>query len=229
MQRCATIRRMKVRSLPELKTLRKALAEQAARLAAERAAVEAARREAEERLHQDHLLFERTVGAVQRLPHHGRHLARPHPPLPRPQQRELDEQAVMREALSDLFDAETLLHTDEHLSFRRPGVGPEVARKLRQGNWSLQAQIDLHGLRTDEARETLGHFIREAHKRGLRCLRVVHGKGLGSPGKTPVLKSRVHSWLAQKSEVMAFVQARPAEGGAGALVVLLRPSPHPHH
>jgi DNA-nicking Smr family endonuclease len=135
----------------------------------------------------------------------------------------------MREALSDLFDAETLLHTDEHLSFRRPGVGPEVARKLRQGDWSLQAQIDLHGLRTDEARETLGHFIREAHKRGLRCVRVVHGKGLGSPGKTPVLKSRVHSWLAQKNEVMAFVQARPAEGGAGALVVLLRPSPHPHH
>ncbi len=119
---------MKVRSLSELKTLRQALAEQAARLAAERAAAEAARREAEERLHKDRLLFERTVGMVQRLPHHGRHLARPHPPLPRPQQRELDEQAVMREALSDLFDAETLLHTDEHLSFRRPGVGPEVAR-----------------------------------------------------------------------------------------------------
>ncbi len=219
---------MKVRSLSELKTLRQAIAEQAARLAAERAAAEAARQEAERRQHQDRLLFERAIGAVQRLPHHGRHLGRAHPPLPHPQQRELDERAVMQEALSDEFDAETLLHTDEHLSFRRPGVGPEVVRKLRQGDWSLQAQVDLHGLRTDEARTTLAAFIREAHKRGLRCLRVVHGKGLGSPGKTPVLKGRVHSWLVQKSEVMAFAQARPAEGGAGALVVLLRPSARAH-
>jgi len=219
---------MKVRSLSELKTLRQAIAQQAARLAAERAAAEAARQEAERRQHQDRLLFEHAIGPVQRLPHHGRHLGRPHPPPPRPQQRERDERAVMQEALSDEFDAETLLHTDEHLSFRRPGVGPEVVRKLRQGDWSLQAQIDLHGLRTDEARTALATFIREAHKRGLRCLRVVHGKGLGSPGKTPVLKGRVHSWLAQKNEVMAFAQARPAEGGAGALVVLLRPSHRTH-
>jgi DNA-nicking Smr family endonuclease len=67
-------------------------------------------------------------------------------------------------------------------------------------------------------------FIREAHKHGIRCVRVVHGKGLGSPGKTPVLKSKVHSWLVQKNQVMAFVQAKPAEGGAGALVVLLTSS-----
>ncbi|WP_101050105.1 Smr/MutS family protein, partial [Macromonas nakdongensis] len=183
------------------------------------------RQAAHERAHRDRLLFERAVGAVQHLPHHGRHLPRPDPLRPLPQQRQRDEQAVMQEALSDEFDAETLLHTDEHLSFRRPGVGPEVVRKLRQGDWSLQAQVDLHGLRTDEARSTLAHFIREAHKHGLRCVRVVHGKGLGSPGKTPVLKGKVHSWLVQKNEVMAFVQARPAEGGAGALVVLLRPSP----
>jgi DNA-nicking Smr family endonuclease len=130
----------------------------------------------------------------------------------------------MREALSDAFDAETLLHTDEHLSYRHPGVGPDVVRKLRQGQWRIQAELDLHGSRTDEAREQLGAFVREAARLGLRCVRIIHGKGLGSPGKTPVLKSRVHSWLAQKTEVMAFVQARPAEGGAGALVVLLRPS-----
>jgi len=88
--------------------------------------------------------------------------------------------------------------------------------------------VNLHGLRTDEARSTLAGFIRDAHKHGLRCLRVVHGKGLGSPGKTPVLKGKVHSWLVQKTEVMAFVQARPADGGAGALVVLLRPAPRVH-
>ena len=216
---------MKVQALSNLKALKKAMAARSAQLAAERAARDAERAEAERRQYRDRLLFERAVGAVQRLPHHGRHSARPVPPQPLPQQRQRDEQAVMREALSDGFDAETLLLTDEHLSFRRPGLGLDVVLKLRRGHWSLQAQLDLHGMRTDEARQALATFLREAHRHGLRCVRVVHGKGLGSPGKTPVLKGRVHSWLAQKSEVMAFAQARPAEGGAGALVVLLRPSP----
>jgi DNA-nicking Smr family endonuclease len=98
-----------------------------------------------------------------------------------------------------------------------------VIHKLRKGDWSIQREIDLHGLRTDEARVALSEFIRQAQRQGLRCLRVVHGKGLGSPGKTPVLKSKVHSWLVQKNQVMAFVQAKPAEGGAGALLVLLKP------
>jgi len=79
------------------------------------------------------------------------------------------------------------------------------------------------GLRVDEAREALGEFIRTAHKNGVRCVRVVHGKGLGSPGKSPVLKSRVQRWLVQKHEVLAFVQARPVDGGAGAMLVLLQP------
>jgi DNA-nicking Smr family endonuclease len=133
-----------------------------------------------------------------------------------------DREAVLRDALSDEFDASTLLDTDEMLSFRRPGIGRDVTHKLRKGEWSIQKEIDLHGLRSDEARLALATFIREAHKQGLRCLRVVHGKGLGSPGKTPVLKSKVHSWLVQKNQVLAFVQAKPAEGGAGALVVLLK-------
>ena len=77
--------------------------------------------------------------------------------------------------------------------------------------------------------EALGEFIRHAHKLGLRCVRVVHGKGLGSPGKSPVLKGRVQSWLVQKKEVLAFVQAKPAEGGAGALVVLLTPAGSRHN
>jgi len=95
-----------------------------------------------------------------------------------------------------------------------------VTRKLRRGDWSIQRQIDLHGLRRDDAREALGLFIREAHKHGIRCVRVVHGKGLGSPGKVPVLKSRVHGWLVQKNEVLAFVQAnrRRWRRGAGRLV-----------
>jgi len=98
-----------------------------------------------------------------------------------------------------------------------------VTRKLRQGHWSIQREIDLHGLRREDAREALSAFIRESHRQGVRCVRVVHGKGLGSPGRTPVLKAKVQGWLVQKKEVLAFVQARGDEGGAGALVVLLKP------
>ena len=136
-------------------------------------------------------------------------------------QRALDEQAVLREAISDEFDASTLLQVDEHLSFRRPGIGADITARLRRGHWAVQGQLDLHGLRTDAARAALGQFLREAQRAGLRCVRVVHGKGLGSPGRAPVLKAKVHGWLIQKKEVLAFVQAKPLEGGAGALLVLL--------
>ncbi len=209
---------MKVNTLADLKALKRTIAERAAAEAIQRevARQAALRREREQRL------FASAVGPVQAIANPGRIEPRPVPVEPLPVQRQLDEASVMREALSDEFDIETLLHTDEMLSFRRPGLGPDVMRKLREGSWSIQRQIDLHGLRTDEAREALGRFIREAHQQGLRCVRVVHGKGLGSPGRMPVLKSRVLRWLVQKNEVMAFVQARPAEGGAGALVVLLR-------
>ncbi len=172
-------------------------------------------------------LFSRAVGRVmalapQHMPGHKASLERARP-APVAEQRQRDEQAVMQEALSDGFDVESLLDTDEALSFRRPGIGPDVVRKLRRGNWSIQRQLDLHGFRREDARNALGLFIREANKAGVRCVRVVHGKGLGSPGKAPVLKGRVQSWLVQKKEVLAFVQARPAHGGAGALVVLLAP------
>lgn len=211
--------RMKVHALADLKTLQRVLAERAAREAAEREAARAAqqRREREQRW------FALAVGPVQPLPPQGRIDPRPAPVAPLPVQRQRDEAAVMREAISDDFDVETLLHTDDWLSYRAQGLGADVVRKLREGRWSIQRQIDLHGLRTDEAREALSGFLREARQQGLRCVRVVHGKGLGSPGRTPVLKGRVLRWLVQKTEVMAFVQARPADGGAGALVVLLRP------
>ena len=146
------------------------------------------------------------------------------PATDRPLQHTLDEQAALQESLSDEFDVSTLLDVDDQMSFRRPGIGTDVTRKLRRGDWALQGQIDLHGLRSDEAREALGQFIRDAHRMGWRCVRVVHGKGLGSPGKTPVLKSKVQRWLVQMNAVIAFVQARPLDGGAGALVVLLAPA-----
>ncbi|MBI3381949.1 MAG: Smr/MutS family protein, partial [Aquabacterium sp.] len=123
---------------------------------------------------------------------------------------------------SDEFDVESLLETDESLSWRRPELGLDVVRKLRRGVWALQAELDLHGMRTDEAREQTSAFLREAQLKGLRCVRIVHGKGLGSPGRQPVLKDKVKRWLVQSDRVLAFVQARADEGGVGALVVLLQ-------
>ena len=182
-----------------------------------------AQREAAAKRQAELQLFSLSVGAI--TPLRSRNLidTTPAPIPPLPMQHWLDEERVLRESISDDFDVSTLLDTDDQLSFRRPGIGVEITRRLRSGHWSIQRQLDLHGLRTDEAREALGQFIRYAHKTGLRCVRVVHGKGLGSPGKTPVLKGRVQRWLVQKKEVLAFVQARPMDGGAGALLVLLQP------
>ncbi len=207
----------KLHALDELGELRRALAQaRADALEAERTARERAAAEARERD-----LFARTVGPVEPL----RHAASPppwtEPPAPVPRQRLRDEARVMHEAISDEFDVESLLETDDALSFRRRGIGAEVVRKLRRGAWAVQAQCDLHGLRRDEAREQLAAFLRQSARAGHRCVRVIHGKGLGSPGREPVLKGKVKSWLVQKSEVIAFTQARASDGGTGALMVLL--------
>lgn len=208
----------KLQSLADLKSVKKEIDRQAAG----RAAQEAARLALIKQQREEKEMFSIAVGRVSPLPHKDRsNLAKEQPP-PIPVQQQLDEQRVLRETMSDEWDTSSLLDTDEALSFRRSGIGPDVVRKLRKGDWSVQAQVDLHSLRTDEARETLGSFVRESFKTGLRCVRVVHGKGLGSPGKVPVLKSKVQSWLIQKNQVLAFVQATPAHGGAGALIVLLQ-------
>jgi len=151
-----------------------------------------------------------------------------HPPqhhAPHAHSRARDDAAVMVESVSDEIDVERLLDTDDALFYRCSGIGPDVLRKLRRGEWVIQAEIDLHGLRVDEARTALGSFLRDTVKRGVRCVRIVHGKGLGSKDRTPVLKDKVRGWLMQRDAVIAFCQARGVEGGAGALVVLLRPTP----
>lgn len=205
--------------LDELGALRQALADAAA-AAAEQAsrARERAAREASERR-----LFASSVGSVIPL----RREAAPPPARPRPPavplQRLKDEARVVHEAISDDFDVESLLETDEGLAFRRRGISPAVVRKLRRGVWVIQAELDLHGLRREAAREAVATLIRDAARQGLRCVRIVHGKGIGSPGREPVLKAKVKTWLVQKKEVLAFTHARAADGGHGALIVLLSP------
>jgi DNA-nicking Smr family endonuclease len=190
---------------------------------------EAARRKAEsERAERarvaalEHDLFRRAVGELTLMPFNDRIEPYCERPLPIARQRLADEKAALAESLSDEMDVETLLDTDQSLSFTRTGVGLDVVRKLRKGHWVIQGELDLHGMRREEARTELADFLHRAGKRGIRCVRVIHGKGLGSRNREPILKQLVYRWLVQKDEVLAFCIARASDGGNGALVVLLK-------
>ena len=127
--------------------------------------------------------------------------------------------------LSDAFELSPVDPKDTSTSYAKAGSNSDVLRQLRKHHWQIQRSLDLHGLRSELARDTLALFIQQSRQQGIRCVRVIHGKGLSSPGQTPVLKHKVQNWLVQQPEVLAFIGARDADGGAGALVVLLQPGP----
>ena len=142
-------------------------------------------------------------------------------PKPIPQQFIRDEQQALVDSLSDYFPSYEL-ESGEELLYLREGQSPSVLSKLRRGHWVVQANLDLHGMISDEARATIATFLAECKKRGIRCVRIIHGKGLGSRNKEPVLKNKVRHWLMQKDEVIAYAQARANDGGGGAVIVLLK-------
>lgn len=143
-------------------------------------------------------------------------------PRPEPVQRHEDEQAALRESLEAPMSLEDRLEMGDEAVFLRPGLPRRVLTDLRRGRWVLQGEVDLHGYNREEAREALGQFLAASLQQGKRCVRVIHGKGLGSPGKLSILKQLSRGWLAQREEILAFCQAGPHEGGSGALLVLLR-------
>jgi len=170
----------------------------------------------------DEALLREALKDVAPLPDPGKATLRGPPPKPIPVQKLRDDQQVLQDSLSDQIPFEVGLETGDELVFLRDGLSNMVLRKLRRGHWVTQDQLDLHGLRSEEARRLLVAFLNEALDRGLRCVRIVHGKGLRSENRVPVLKRKVGNWLAQRDEVLAFVQARPEDGGSGAVVVLLK-------
>lgn len=143
------------------------------------------------------------------------------PRRPVPHQTRRDQQAVVDSLLSDDFDPAEI-ETGEELIFVRAGVQQRVWRKFRRGQYVIQAELDLHGRIVSEARELVSTFLREARAEGKRCVRIIHGKGLSSKGRLPVLKGKVNSWLRQKDEVLAFCSAPARDGGTGAVYVLLK-------
>ncbi len=173
---------------------------------------------------EDSELLRAALADVKPLAHSNRaSLIRPKP-HPIAAQRERDEQQALRDTLSDSPAWEQDLETGEELLFRRDGLSQQHVRKLRRGHWKIQDHLDLHGLIATEARALTAAFLAHAIRNGLRCVRIVHGKGLSSPNREPVLKKKLSGWLAQRDEVLAYCQAPQTEGGGGAVLVLLRGS-----
>jgi DNA-nicking Smr family endonuclease len=166
--------------------------------------------------------FREAVKDVQPLPNSGRVAHEPQRPIPLPRQREQDNRQVLADSLSGEAPLDAALESGEALAYLRDGMSPQVLRKLRSGFWSVEDALDLHGLRSEEARDLLAQFLTGALRRGQRCLRVIHGKGSRSHNNEPVLKRKVAAWLRQRTEVLAYCEARPAEGGGGAVIVLIQ-------
>ncbi len=168
----------------------------------------------------DHALFEKAVDGARKLAQD--RVAPPQrriKPVPRHAQREHDR--TMEEMLT--FVSEDIdVGTGEELLYFRDGVSKNWLRQIRRGRFAIERELDLHGLTVEQARITLGAFLYEALRDQRRCVRIIHGKGLRSTARLPVLKGCVNSWLRQRSEVLAFCSARPEDGGTGAVYVLLR-------
>ncbi len=174
---------------------------------------------------EDLAAFHAAVGDATPLRSNQRFVFDPPKPSSRPRQRERDEAAAIAESLQAALDAEDWLDVSDTDSFLRPGLPRNVLRDLRRGRWSIQNHLDLHGLNRHEAHEQVALFLAEALTAGERCLRIVHGRGLGSPGREGVLRQLVKGWLARRKEVLAFCHAPPRDGGDGALWLLLSGKP----
>lgn len=203
---------MDKKTLEHLKKLRKTLRQQDAQARV--------KTKSEPALLSDDLIFKRAMQGVKPLPDaaYFSHPARPVSPWPR-------QQAVISEPInSDMSDFWPWdeLQEGETMHFYKPGVRLDVLRKLKRGDYPIGAQLDLHGETTETARIRVAEFLVSCIARQLHCVRIIHGKGLSSIDRMPVLKLRLKNWLAQRAEVLAFVQAKPAQGCAGAVLVLLK-------
>jgi len=168
------------------------------------------------------VLFRASVSDVTPLPGHGRTRHELPRPQPVPAQRLRDDRQALKESLSHANPWDAGIETGEELSYLRNGVGTQLLRKLRRGHWVIQDELDLHGLTVEPAHALLVSFLKQCIRRGLRCVRIVHGKGLRSKNREPVLKRKVAGWLMRREEILAYCQARQADGGSGAVVVLLK-------
>ena len=170
------------------------------------------------------MLFRRAVADVVPLPPSNRAVLSQQRPKPIARQRLADEAQVLIDALADPWEWDADVATGEELLFSRPGIPTAAMRKLRRGGWVIKGELDLHGHSGDEARVALAAFLNRCMVEDRRCVHIIHGKGHGSKNRLPVLKNKVRHWLMQREDVLAFCQARTVDGGAGAVIVLLKSS-----
>lgn len=166
--------------------------------------------------------FRAAVADVAPLRHAPRVRHAPRYPHPIARQRQRDQQYVLHEMLHAPLSLDDALDCGDELQFLRNGLPRDTLRRLRRGHWVIQAELDLHGFSTWDAHDQVLAFLAECLARGHRCIRIVHGKGLRSKNREPILKPKLARWLMQRDEILAFSQARGVDGGGGALMVLLR-------
>ena len=169
----------------------------------------------------DLALFRAAVTGTLPLPASNRTTPSPTKPVPVPVQSLLDSHDALAESISGPMSWAQSMDTGEELVYLRQGLSRDLLRKLRRGHWVAQDELDLHGLNQEQARAILGQFLAECRHRHLRCVRIIHGKGLRSPNREPVLKGRISQWLARREEILAYCQAPQNLGGSGAMMVLL--------
>jgi len=170
----------------------------------------------------DGMLFRRAMADVTPLPPGNRADLKRRKPKPVALKHHEDEHQALLDSLADPWNYEDALATGDELLFARPGVPNSALRKMRRGGWVVKAELDLHGMSSDEARLATAEFLNRCGRLERRCVRIIHGKGLGSKQRLPVLKNKLRHWLMQREDVLAFVQARAVDGGAGAVIVLLK-------
>src|SRR5687767_9985502 len=166
--------------------------------------------------------FRRATRDVQPLRAPRRVEARRAPAPPEPRQTRRDERAALKESLHGPRSVDDAIDSGEELVFLREGLSRQTLRKLRRGHWVVQDELDLHGMNRMQAAEAVAQFLRQCWARHARCVRIVHGKGRGSRNREPVLKGKLRKWLVVRDEVLAFCQAPAADGGSGAVLVLLK-------
>lgn len=169
----------------------------------------------------DNLTFREAMRDVRRLRNADKRPPSAPKPPPRARFTRADQQEVLKESLLPPSD-EAMLATGDELSFRRPHISEAVLLKLRRGHYTVDAELDLHGMTGAEAKAAMREFLTEAVNRRLSCVRIIHGKGRGSGPRGPVLKNVVNQWLQRIDNILAFGSARQVDGGSGAVYVLLR-------
>jgi DNA-nicking Smr family endonuclease len=165
--------------------------------------------------------FRAALAGVEPLPPDRRVALRQPRPAPLPREAWRDERAALAESLGPI-SLDDAIESGEELAFVRNGYSANTLRKLRRGHWVVEASLDLHGMNRVQAAVAVSEFLRRSRARRLGCVRIVHGRGLGSRNREPVLKGKLRKWLALREEVLAFSQAPAMHGGAGAVLVLLK-------